>query len=79
MNDGAGSPTFLLTQEFLSEMICVRRASVNLALGVFRKAGYIRYVRGKVTVIDWKGLESASCECYRLIREEYAHLDALNS
>jgi hypothetical protein len=34
MRDGAGSNTFLLTQEFLSEMICVRRASVNLAVGL---------------------------------------------
>jgi CRP-like cAMP-binding protein len=78
MHDGAGSDTFLLTQEFLSQMICVRRASVNLAVGVFRRAGYIRYVRGMVTIIDLSGLESASCGCYRLIRNEYDRLDSMN-
>lgn len=74
MHDGAGRDTFLLTQEFLSEMICVRRASVNLAVGFFRRAGYIRYVRGRVTVIDLSGLESASCGCYKLVRDEYDRL-----
>jgi hypothetical protein len=75
MRDGAGSNTFLLTQEFLSEMICVRRASVNLAVGLFRQAGYIRYVRGLVTIIDLPGLEAASCGCYKLVRDQYARLN----
>lgn len=74
MRDGAGSDTFLLTQEFLSEMICVRRASVNLAVGLFRQAGYIRYGRGRVTIVDLPGLESASCSCYKLVRDQYARL-----
>ncbi len=74
MHHGAGNDTFLLTQEFLSEVICVRRASVNAAVGLFRRAGYIRYVRGRVTIINLKGLESASCVCYKLIRDEYDRL-----
>ncbi|MEO8051405.1 MAG: Crp/Fnr family transcriptional regulator [Acidobacteriota bacterium] len=79
MHAAAESPTFLLTQEFLSEMICVRRASVNLAVGAFRKAGYIQYARGKVTILNQNGLESASCDCYQLIRDEYDRLDDLSS
>lgn len=79
MRDGAGNDTFLLTQEFLSEMICVRRASVNLAVGLFRQAGYIRYVRGLVTIIDLPGLEAASCGCYKLVRDQYARLNASTS
>ena len=79
MHYGAGSDTFQLTQEFLSQMMCVRRASVNLALGLFKKAGYIRYNRGRVTVVDLSGLESASCSCYKLIRDENERLDSLRS
>jgi CRP-like cAMP-binding protein len=79
MRDGAGSDTFLLTQEFLAEMICVRRASVNLAVGFFRQAGYIRYVRGRVTIVDLPGLASASCDCYKLVRDQYARLNLSTS
>ncbi|MGH9583956.1 MAG: Crp/Fnr family transcriptional regulator [Bryobacteraceae bacterium] len=79
MRDGAGRDTFLLTQGFLSEMLCVRRASVNLAVGAFRKAGYIRYIRGRVTVVDLSGLESAACDCYKLIRDAYERLESPGS
>ena len=75
-HDRAGEDTFPLTQEFLSHMLGVRRATVNVATGMLKKAGFIRYVRGKITVIDRPGLESASCECYRAIVQAYAHLVA---
>jgi hypothetical protein len=42
-------------------MLGVRRATVNVATGMLKKAGFIRYVMGKVTVIDRPGLESSSC------------------
>jgi CRP-like cAMP-binding protein len=70
-HDRAGQDTFPLTQEFLSHMLGVRRATVNVATGMLKKAGFIRYVRGKLTVIDRPGLESASCECYRAITAVY--------
>lgn len=73
-HDRAGEDTFPLTQEFLSHMLGVRRATVNVATGMLKKAGFIRYVRGKITVIDRPGLESASCECYHAILKVYAHL-----
>ena len=73
-HDRAGEDTFPLTQEFLSHMLGVRRATVNVATGMLKKAGFIRYVRGKITVIDRPGLESASCECYQAILKVYAHL-----
>src|SRR5579863_3757522 len=63
-HDRAGEDTFPITQEFLSHMLGVRHATVNVATGMLKKAGFIRYVRGKLTVIDRPGLESASCECY---------------
>lgn len=73
-HDRAGQDSFPLTQEFLSHMLGVRRATVNVATGMLKKAGFIRYVRGKVTVIDRPGLESASCECYEAIVKIYKPL-----
>ncbi|MDP8981298.1 MAG: Crp/Fnr family transcriptional regulator [Acidobacteriota bacterium] len=73
-HDRAGSDTFPLTQEFLSHMLGVRRASVNLATGRLKKAGYIRYVRGTITMIDRPGLESAACGCYGAISAVYDSL-----
>lgn len=70
-HDRAGSDSFPLTQEFLSHMLGVRRATVNLATGMLKKAGLIRYVRGKLTIIDRRGLESASCDCYQEIIRVY--------
>lgn len=73
-HDRAGVDTFPLTQEFLSHMLGVRRASVNVATGMLKKAGFIRYVRGKITVVDRRGLESASCNCYFAIMRAYESL-----
>jgi CRP-like cAMP-binding protein len=73
-HDRAGEETFPLTQEFLSHMLGVRRSTVNVATGMLKKAGFIRYVRGKLTVVDRAGLESASCECYKAIIKVYDSL-----
>jgi CRP-like cAMP-binding protein len=70
-HDRAANDTFPLTQEFLSHMLGVRRATVNVATGMLKKAGFIRYVRGNLTVIDRRGLESASCRCYQDIVQVY--------
>lgn len=73
-HDRAGMDTFPLTQEFLSHMLGVRRATVNVATGMLKKAGFVRYVRGKITVIDRAGLESAACGCYQAIITVYNSL-----
>ncbi len=73
-HDRAGEDTFPLTQEFLSHMLGVRRATVNVATGMLKKAGFIRYVRGKITITDRRGLETASCNCYQAILNVYASL-----
>lgn len=70
-HDRAERDTFPITQEFLAHMLGVRRASVNLATGMLKRAGFIHYVRGQLTVADRKGLESASCQCYRAIVKVY--------
>jgi CRP-like cAMP-binding protein len=73
-HDRVGSDEFLLTQEFLAQMLGVRRASVSVAAGILQKAGFIRYSRGRVTVLDREGLEQSSCECYGIIRAEFDRL-----
>lgn len=55
-------------------MLGVRRATVTTAASILQRAGYIRYRRGHIQIADREGLESASCECYRVIRSEYERL-----
>ena len=73
-HDRVGGNEFPLTQEFLAQMLGVRRASVTVAAGILQRAGFIRYVRGRVAIVDRDGLENASCECYRIIRTEFDRL-----
>jgi CRP-like cAMP-binding protein len=61
---------FRLTQEFMSNMLGVRREGVTHAAGALQKDGLIRYSRGIIRVLDRVGLESVACECYRIIRDE---------
>lgn len=63
-----------LTHEFLSIMLGVQRPTVTLAVGALQTAGLVRQGRGHIDVLDRDGLEAASCECYRIIRDEYTRL-----
>jgi CRP-like cAMP-binding protein len=63
-----------LTQEFISQMLGVRRSGVTEAANMLQQAGLIRYTRGKVTILNREDLEAASCECYEIIKGEYARL-----
>ena len=60
-----------LTQEFLSEMLGVRRPSVSLAASTLQHAGLINYRWGRITVLDRRGLEQTACEDYRQTVDEY--------
>lgn len=77
--DRVDSDEFPLTQEFLSQMLGVRRASVSTVAAILQKAGYIRYSRGKITILDHVGLESSACECYRIVKAEFERLLGGNS
>ena len=70
-HDRVQGDEFPLTQEFLSQMLGVRRPSVNTAGLALQHAGLIRYSRGKITIVDRKGLEASSCECYARIAVEF--------
>ena len=69
--DRVGSSEFLLTQEFLAQMLGVRRQSVQVVAGTLQTAGLITYRRGQVRVMDREGLEAASCECYGITKALY--------
>jgi CRP-like cAMP-binding protein len=73
-HDRVGKDHLSLTQEFVATMLGVRRAGVTVAAGTLQKAGLIRYNHGRITVLDRAGLEAASCECYRLCRNEHDRL-----
>lgn len=69
-HDRVGRDHFPLTQEFLAQMLGVRRPSVTVVAGTLQRAGLISYTRGQVTILNRAGLEAAACECYRLVRQE---------
>ena len=73
-HDRVGSDTFLLTHEFLSYMLGVRRSGVSVVAATFQKAGLIHYARGKITVLDRQRLEGASCQCYRVVQTHFDRL-----
>jgi CRP-like cAMP-binding protein len=64
------SDTITLTQEFLSEMLGVRRTSVTEVAGKLQSDGIISYSRGIIRIIDRDALEEVSCECFRTLREQ---------
>jgi CRP-like cAMP-binding protein len=68
--DVLASPTIHLTQDFLSQMLGVRRTSVSLVAHMLQQAEVIEYSRGRIHVLDRSRLEQCACECYPLIREE---------
>ena len=72
--DRMESDTLQLTHEFIATMLGARRAGVSIAANTLQTAGIISYHRGKVIVRDREGLEEASCECYRTIKDEYDRL-----
>lgn len=78
-HDRVQSDEFPLTQEFLSDMLGVRRASVSVVAATLQKAGLIRYSRGAITILDRENLEASSCECYRIVKDEFDRLLGGNS
>jgi len=64
----------VMTQELIANMLGVRREGVTEGALKLQKAGLIRYVRGRITVLDRKGLEARSCECYAVLKREYDRL-----
>jgi CRP-like cAMP-binding protein len=63
-----------MTQELIANMLGVRREGVTDAAGKLQRAGLIRYGRGKISVVDRRGLEARCCECYQVVKTEFDRL-----
>jgi CRP-like cAMP-binding protein len=68
--DRAGSSTVNLTQEFLAEMLGVRRTSVTEVASKIQNTGAIKYSRGVINVLDRPALERMACECYQTLLDQ---------
>jgi hypothetical protein len=73
-HDRAHADRFHLTHQYLGDMLGVRRSAVTIAAGTLQRRKLIYYVRGTIEVTDRKGLEAASCECYRTATGDYERM-----
>jgi hypothetical protein len=73
-HDRIGADEFPLTHEFLATMLGVRRPTVTLVMAELNRAGILSHVRGRMRITDRRGLENASCECYRQIKAMFQRL-----
>jgi len=71
MHDRAEGEPLTYTHEFLAHILGANRKSVTLAAQSMQAAGLISYRRGTIQVLDRKGLEKASCECYAIVRKRF--------
>src|SRR4051812_13557925 len=77
IRDLTGTDDIPLTQEFLAQMLGVRRSSVSLVAGTLQKAGFIKYSRGRIRLLDIAQIEAGTCECYQTVKGHYERLLAL--
>jgi CRP-like cAMP-binding protein len=71
-HDRSTSDTLALTHETLAGMIGARRPAVSLVVGTLQRDGLIQAKRGEITIVDRSGLEAAACECYGIVKAEFA-------
>jgi CRP-like cAMP-binding protein len=72
--DLSGSDTLSFTQEYLAEMLGVRRTSVTVVAHTLQSAGFIKYARGKIQIVDQEALQDGACECYETVKRQYRQL-----
>jgi CRP-like cAMP-binding protein len=78
-HDRVGTDEFPLTQEFAAMMLGTSRPTVTVIAGALQRAGFIKYHRGLITIVDRPRLELASCECYRTVTDLLRSVIAVRS
>ena len=73
-HDRLDSDELVMTQELIANMLGVRREGVTAAAGRLQEHGLISYVRGRIQILDRRGLEASVCECYKVVKDEYDRL-----
>jgi CRP-like cAMP-binding protein len=73
-HDRLDSDELVMTQELIANMLGVRREGVTAAAGRLQEQGLISYVRGRILILDRRGLEATVCECYKVVKDEYDRL-----
>jgi CRP-like cAMP-binding protein len=74
LSDKTDRSDFIVTQESIANMLGVRRSGINTAANTLQQAEIISYSRGQMTILNRSVLETTSCECYRLIQNEFLKL-----
>ena len=74
VRDSIQQDEFKLTQEFISQMLGVRRSGVTAVASKFQQAGIIHYRRGLIRIVSGQRLKASTCECYQLIYQEFSRL-----
>ena len=72
--DLAGADQLPFTQEFLAEMLGVRRPSATTVARTLQEAGIVKYRRGHIEILDVEALRESACECYETVRGQYEQL-----
>jgi CRP-like cAMP-binding protein len=73
-HDRVNSDKIALSHEYFAMMLGARRSGVTIAAAALQQAGFIRYARGHIVILNRAGLEEASCECYAVAREQFGPL-----
>lgn len=71
LQDRVGTSDLFLTQDLLARMVGVRRDRISEIIAILERAGLIDHQRGRVTILDRSGLESAACDCYQILRSQF--------
>ena len=79
ISDCIQSDQFPLTQEFIAQILGVRRFDVILAAETLQQTGRLRYSHGRITILNRLDLEATSCECYEVIKAEFERLLSMGS
>ena len=74
--DRVGTDDFLLTHEFLAHMLGLRREGVTEAASTLKRRKLISYARGKVRILDVRGLKASSCSCYQIVKTVFDRAQA---